>query len=174
MRVSGNIEDTLMELSLLYQQTLKISGKKGYVLFNPQTVEEATIVILDDNSNANFDSEVLIIYGPGEFEAGGVVVKGSRPDASTIYEIDNGEGRALHVLSDSISKLSDEDDFDVIIIKAISPVEEAQLSTISSGLIVLYGEEENIPEKVKENKVNKISLRKKDELPGNIVYLVKK
>lgn len=163
-----------MELTLPYQQTLKITGKKGYVLFNPQSAEDAKIVILDESSDIDFDSDVLCIYGPGEFEAGGIVVKGTRGEFSTRYDIDNDEGRALHVLSDSIAKLSDEEDFDVVIVKAIAPIEEAQLSAISTGLVVVYGEEVNIPEKIKENKVSKVAIRKKDELPGNIVYLVKK
>lgn len=164
-----------MELTQPYQNTLKINGKKGYVLFNPQVAEEAKIVILDDNSDSSvFSDDTLCIYGPGEFEAGGIVVKGTRSEGSTMYEVENGEGRALHVLSDSIAKLTDEDDFDVVIIKAITPIEEAQLSSLSRGIIVVYGDLENVPEKVRESKVTKVSIRKKDELPGNIVFLEKK
>ena len=163
-----------MELTVPYQQTLKITGKNGHVLFSPQTADDAKIIILDDASDSSFDDDVLCIYGPGEYEAGGIIVKGNRQEGSTKYEIDNGEGRALHVLSDSIAKLTDEDDFDVVIVKANGPLEESQLTSISSGIIVVYGEEGNIPEKIKENKVTKVTLRKKEELPANIVYLVKK
>lgn len=164
-----------MELTQPYQNTLKINGKKGYVLFNPQAAEDAKIIILDDQGDpSQFSDDTLCVYGPGEFEAGGIVVKGTRTEGSTMYEIENGEGRALHVLSDSVGKLSDEEDFDVVIIKAITPIEEAQLTSLSSGIIVVYGDVVNIPDKVKESKVSKVLIRKKEELPSNIVYLEKK
>jgi hypothetical protein len=165
-----------MELTAPSSLTLKITSKKGIVLVNPSFVDEAAIVIIDDNAPDISEKypETLVIYGPGEFESSGIMIKGTRPESDTMYVIDTGEGKILHAISTSIAKLSDEDDYDVVVIRAVSPVEEAELSALSSKLVVVYGDSENIPQAIKENTVNKINLRKKDELTSNVVYLEKK
>lgn len=165
-----------MELTSPSTNILKISSKKGYVLVDSDITDEAAIVVLSDNNTQGVKSEdgALIIQGPGEYEAKGIVVKGSRPDEDTTYIVDSGESTALLVSSSSIAKLSDEDDYDVVIVKADVPIDEAKLASLSSGLIVVYGDSNNIPEKVKETKSSKINLKKKEELGSNIVYLEKK
>ena len=165
-----------MELTTPSTTTLKIASKRGVILINPSVFDTATIVIIDDNhpdvSEKYPDS--LIIYGPGEFESSGIMIKGTRSEMKTMYVIDTGEGKILHTISTSISKLTDEDDYDVVAIKAVAPVEEAALSSITSKLVVIYGESENIPQSLKDNAVSKINLKKKDELMSNVVYLEKK
>lgn len=166
-----------MELSAPSSNTLKITSKKGVVLVNPSfTDTTATIVLIDDNALDISDKypDSLVIYGPGEFESSGIMIKGTRSEKDTMYVIDTGEGKVLHALSTSIQKLSDEDDYDVVVVRAVSSVEEASLSSLSSKLVVVYGDSENIPQTVKDNTVNKINLKKKDELTSNVVYLERK
>lgn len=165
-----------MELTSPLLNVLKINSKKGYVLIDPDTSEDAKIVILNDGSDKEIvqTDENLVIYGPGDFETAGILIKGARNDAETVYTIDAGEGRVLVAQSSSIAKLADEDEFDAVIVKAVSPVDEAVLSSLSSKLVVVYGDEANIPETIKANKVAKINLKKKEELPGNVIYLEKK
>lgn len=165
-----------MELSSPVQNTLRINSKKGYVLVDPDSAEEAKVIILSDSSTQNIQQteENLVIYGPGDFEASGILIKGSRPEDETMYSIDTTEGRVLVVQSTSIAKLADEDDYDAVAVKAVSPVDEAALTAISSKLVVVYGEPANIPDAVKINKVNKINIRKLDDLTSNVVYLEKK
>lgn len=165
-----------MELTSPSNTTLKITSKKGVVLVNPSLVDTATIVIIDDNDTDISEKypDSLVIYGPGEFEASGIMIKGTRSESGTMYVIDMGEGKMLHAISTSITKLSDEDDYDVVVVKAVGPVEEAQLSSLSSKLVVVYGDSENIPQAIKDNTVNKVNLKKKDELTSNVVYLKKK
>ena len=165
-----------MELTSPQTGTLKINTKKGYVLIDPDTSDEAKIVILSDNSEKDViqTESNLVIYGPGDYEASGILIKGSRPENETMYSIDTGEGRGLFVLSSSISKLPDEDDIDVVMVKAIGPVEEANLAALSTKLVVVYGDEANIPDTLKASKVNKINLKKPEELTSNVVYLEKK
>lgn len=165
-----------MELTASSSNTLKVNTKKGAVLINPDSSEEAKIIILDDDADdiSSKFPDSLVIYGPGEYEASGIMVKGKRADDKTMYEIDSGEGKILHALSTSISKVSTEDDFDAVVVRAISPVEEANLSSLSSKLVVVYGDISNIADSVKENKVNKINLRKLDDIASNVVFLEKK
>lgn len=165
-----------MELTVPQLDTLKISTKKGYVLVDPDSSEDAKIVIQSDNSSVNIvqTQDNLVIYGPGDYEASGILIKGTRPENETMYSIDTGEGRALIVQSTSISKLADVDDVDVVIVRVVSEVDEAVLSALSTKLVVVYGDEANIPETLKATKVNKINLKKPEELTSNVVYLEKK
>lgn len=165
-----------MELTSPQLNVLKINSKKGYVLVDPDTSEDAKIVILNDGSEKELvqTEENLIIYGPGDFETAGILIKGARNDSETVYTVDTGEGRVLVAQSSSIAKLADEDEFDAVVIKAVGSVDEAVLASLSSKLIVVYGTEANIPDSIKANKVAKINLKKKEELPSIIVYLEKK
>ena len=165
-----------MELSSPLTNTLKITSKQGTILIDPLSLEDAKVVILDDGVSTDFttNNDNLIIYGPGDFEASGILIKGTRPENDTMYSIDTQDFRVLHVLSTSIAKLVDEDDYDAVIVKAVSPVTESVLSALSSKLVVVYGDLNNIPDLLKSGAVYKINLRKKEELLSNVVYLEKK
>lgn len=165
-----------MELTSPAGTSLKINSKKGSVIINPDTTDDAKIVIIDDDAPdiSNKFPDTLVIFGPGEFEVGGIMVKGTRQEGNTTYEIDAEEGKVLHVLSNSISKLSTEDEYEAVIVKALTSLEESDVSSLSSKLVVVYGDPQNISDSLKQNKVNKINLRKRDEITTNVVYLEKK
>lgn len=165
-----------MELTSPLTNTLKINTRKGNVLIDPENSDDARIIILSDNSKTEISQtpENLVIYGPGDFEAGGILIKGTRGDADTVYSIDTGEGRVLIASSSSVSKLSDEDDYSAVIVKATDTVDEATLDALSAGLVVVYGDPTFIPAHLAEKKVNKVNLKKIDELDSNVVYLEKK
>lgn len=165
-----------MELSTPQVNVLKINSKKGYILIDPDTSEDAKIVILSDGSDKDLvqTDENLIIYGPGDFETAGILIKGVRLENETMYTIDTGDGRVLVVQSSSIAKLTDEDEYDAVIVKAITQVDEAALAALSSKLVVVYGDENFVPENIKTNKATKINLKKREELTSNVVYLEKK
>lgn len=165
-----------MELNSPQLNVLKLNSKKGYVLIDPDTSEDARVVIFNDGCDKELiqTDENLIIYGPGDFETAGILIKGTRPDNVTMYTIDTGEGRVLVAQSSSIEKLADEDEYDAVIIKAVTAVDEAALAALSSKLVVVYGDEANVPEVIKANRVAKINLKKKEELTSNVVYLEKK
>lgn len=165
-----------MELTSPILNTLRINSKKGAILIDPDSSEDAKIIILSDGStqNINQNDDNLVIYGPGDFEASGILIKGTRAENETMYSIDTGDGRILAVNSNSISKLADEDDYDIVAVKALGLVDEAALSAISSKLVVVYGSSEFIPESLLGKKLAKISLKKRDDIEGNVVYLEKK
>lgn len=165
-----------MELTSPRNNTLKINTKRGYILVDPDISEDAKIIILSDGSTTDIQQtkDNLVIYGPGDFEASGILVKGTRGDDNTVYSIDSDEGRMLVASSSSISKLSDEDDFNAVVVKAVETVDEAALNALSSGLVIVYGDPSYIPQSLLDKKVNKINLKKIDEIGTNVVYLEKK
>lgn len=146
------------------------------MLVDPDSSEDAKIIILSDGNDKNITQtdDNLVIYGPGDFEASGVLIKGTRNDSETVYSIDTGEGRILLALSTSVTKLAGEEEYDAVVVKAVASVEEALLSALSAKLVVVYGDAANVPEIIRNNKTSKLNLKKKDELESNIVYLEKK
>jgi len=165
-----------MELTSPRLNTLKISTKRGYILIDPDASEDAKVIILSDNSDQDIQQtpENLVIYGPGDYEASGILIKGTRPATETMYSIDASEGRMLFVPSSSISKLADETEYDAIVVKALAPVNESELSALSPNLVVVYGDPQFMPETLIEKKANKVNLKKKEEFESNVVYLEKK
>lgn len=165
-----------MELSSPVLNTLKVGTKNGYLLVDPDSSEDAKVIILSDDSNKEIiqGDDNLVVYGPGDFEASGILIKGNRIDDNTLYSIDADEGKLLIVSSMALTKLSDEDEYDAVVVKAIGPVEEAALSAISSKLVVVFGDPSFIPETIKSNKSTKLNLKKLGELPSNVVYLERK
>lgn len=156
--------------------SLKIKTQKGDIFVGNESTDTPKIVILEDNTvlNTKYPEDTLVIYGPGDFEASGILIKGTRTERSTMYTIESNDGtRVLYVVSDSISNLSEENDYQAIIVKATGPVTDTDLSSLSSSLVVVFGEEKNIPETFKVSKINKVNLKKKDEAIGNLVYLSK-
>lgn len=165
-----------MELTVPRANTLKINCKNGYILVDPDISEDAKVIILNDVDNLDIKqtSDNLVIYGPGDYESSGILIKGSKLDGGVSYSIGAEDNRILLSQSSSISKLTDEDEFDAVVIKAVAPVEESALSAISAKLVVVYGDEANIPQNVKVNNINKLNFKKRDELGSNVVYLEKK
>lgn len=164
-----------MELQRTANSTIKISSKKGIVLIDPDATPDAAIAIMSEEVG-NFDTtdETLIIEGAGEYEAKGISVKGVRIADTLSYEIDTEESKLLFALSSSLEKLADKDEFDGVLVKVVGPLDEGKLAAVTSGLVILYGDEANIPDNLKANRVSKVNLKKKEELPGNIIFLDKK
>lgn len=162
-----------MELSLENNNTLKISTKNGTVVINPTSSATGNILILSDNTSPSFDvpDSTLVIYGPGEYEASGILVKGTRPQTDTVYEISDANGKILYTTSNSISKLTDEEDFDAVVVRVVDSYDEAVLEALSANLLVIFGDSSQIPDEVKQNKIAKINLKKKDQLESKIVFL---
>lgn len=165
-----------MELTSPTTNTLKINSKRGYILVDPQTSEDAKVVILNDGATQDIIQTLdnLVIYGPGDFEGSGILIKGTRPETETMYSIDSGDGRILLVPSSSISKLADVDEYDAVVVKAVSHIDESALSALSSKRVIVYGDQSFIPEALLVGKINKINLKKQEELTSNVVYLEKK
>jgi hypothetical protein len=80
-----------MEISLQAPNSLKIKGKKAIISVNPQDKSmTANLAILLGNpakSSLKIPAEVVVIDGPGEYEAAGVKIAGMKADDQTIYTL---------------------------------------------------------------------------------------
>lgn len=80
-----------MEISVQNSNALKIKGKHASVFINPQdkTANYNMAIILGNSAKSSLKirDDVVIIDGPGEYEAGGIKVSGIKADTTTVYSI---------------------------------------------------------------------------------------
>jgi len=101
-----------MEIKYIGQKQIEIKGKKETVMFNPVGEIEkldSRIIIYSNKENGGFkaDTNKVLIYGPGEYEIGGVEIKGySAAENEVIYLVEM-EGIMVAVLADISEPLSD-------------------------------------------------------------------
>lgn len=80
-----------MEVSLQSTNSLKIRGKHASLFVNPQdktaTYNMAILLANPTPASLKIRDDVVIIDGPGEYEAGGIKVSGIKSDKSTVYSI---------------------------------------------------------------------------------------
>ena len=80
-----------MEISLQSTNALKIRGKHAAVFINPQdkTANYNMAILLGKpaKSSLKIRDDVVVIDGPGEYEAGGIKVTGIKADTATVYSI---------------------------------------------------------------------------------------
>lgn len=78
-----------MEISLQSPNSLKIKGKKATLGINPQdkaaTLNLAILLGNPAKSSLKIPDDIVVIDGPGEYEAAGVKITGMRADGQTVY-----------------------------------------------------------------------------------------
>lgn len=84
-----------MEITLQSTISLKLKGKHASVFINPQDktsgYNAAILIGSPAKSTLKIRDDVVIIDGPGEYEAGGIKITGIKADSQTVYtlSIDN-------------------------------------------------------------------------------------
>ena len=109
------IELRHMEIKILEKQSVYLKGKKENVLINPikEVREEGKyssrifIFSSEKYDGLGFDSEKILIRGPGEYEVGGVEINGyNSGNENTLYVV-NIDGIKLVFLGDLEESLTD-------------------------------------------------------------------
>lgn len=80
-----------MEITVTSPTSLKLKGKHASLFINPNDkssqVNAAILVGNPSKQDIKIQDDVVIINGPGEYEAGGIKVTGTQCDKSTVYSI---------------------------------------------------------------------------------------
>ena len=163
-----------MEISRLSDNSIKIKTKNSTFVIDPEAKSPEADAYVYTVAQKNIPEGQLAIEGPGEYEIGGVYIKGEVVSDNLVYEFLDETKKVLVLSSPSAIKNLDTEDYPVVIVKASEKVESANLTTIGAELVIVYGPSENIsvePESIKQ--IDKVNLRKIDELKGFIVYLSK-
>src|SRR5664279_576887 len=78
-----------MEISILPQASLRIKGKHAALIIDPQekSAYNAAIFLNKNQSTTSVGDDIVILNGPGEYEVGGIKIKGLKGENETLYSI---------------------------------------------------------------------------------------
>lgn len=80
-----------MEISVQGVNSLKIRGKQSAFYINPQdktsAYNAAILIGHPDKSRLKIKEDVVVIDGPGEYEAGGIKIAGIKANDATVYSV---------------------------------------------------------------------------------------
>ena len=158
-----------MEISKVTQNSIKIKSKNATLVTDPSGKTDADIVILTNSEATIPENTKLVIEGPGEYEVGGLSIKGDRIGDTVLYKLFDDQFSVLLVPLSAVSKVKEEDEYDVVIIHAPDIFNKKDVEALSSEIILVYGGQSPTDESVK--KLPRVNLKKKEELKGSIVYL---
>ena len=163
-----------MEISKNSDKSVKIKLKKITIVTDPEKKIEADIAIITDSigTNSVYDDYQLVIEGPGKYEKNGIYIRGEKVGNSVTYEILDGATKIHFAPSNSLEKFKEEDDINVLIIKAVGKIDESIFASFSSSIMTIFGPEELLQlssESVR--RVSKVNLKSREEYAGNVLIL---
>ncbi len=165
-----------MELSATKGGGLVIGATSSNILVDPSSVgESGSAVLFMDPASSLIDGDFpasLVIHGAGEYEVGEFVIHGEADDKGTFYVIEGGGERLLLVNSSDTSSLSADMRFGTVVVRLDEVFDEANTASLPGELIVLYGSSE-FTSALKATQMDKIGKRKKAELSGQTILLVR-
>lgn len=137
-----------MEISPLSNVSLKIKGKKGTLIVDPEKsqrskIEADGILVLNRESQdtAKVENERVILQGPGEYEVGGIKISAIKAGKQLVYILYiDGIGIALA----NLSSLESVKDFvsgqQVFILSVDASIDPSLLATLEPKVCLFYGE----------------------------------
>lgn len=172
-----------MDVSLLYENSIRIKGKKASLIVDPQTKmpkNQADMVLLlkEGGDLSKVEGQRLVIDDDGEYEVGGVKVTAQgRRDKGIFYNLNVDQTRVILAKVSTLGKLADtSNEADLAILDVDSGLDETLVASLESKVVVLYGEKAS--EGIKALGKNDVSPIKKltttkDKLPEEtqIVWL---
>jgi hypothetical protein len=155
---------------------IKVKTKNTTFIVDPQDAKlDADVVMLYDKPQdySKFAGK-LVIDSPGEYEIGGTSVRGSKIRGSISYDLFE-DGQKLTIISNpDITGDVETEDSKVALVKLSEKLSDKALSSIQSEVVSFYGNEEFLPqEKEALKRMDKINLKKTEDLKGYLVYLSK-
>lgn len=162
-----------MELIFASRDSIKIKTKLATFIVDPSEKSDGDILVFTSFTSKPYDREKVVIEGPGEYEISGVYIKGEVVEGGILYEFINDAKKIIVTPSENLKNL-DAEGCSAAVVHSTTKLEEKDLETLSSDLVVVYGDSQNIAVAEQSlKKVDKVNLKKIDELKGFIVYLTK-
>jgi hypothetical protein len=133
-----------MEISVQSPMSLKLKGKHATIVINPydkSTAYNAALLIGSPaKSDLKFNEEGVVIDGPGEYEAGGVKISGTRVDGLTVYSLNvDGVDIAVGDIA-ALEKLHQKmKEHNVLIVHANTVQTATFITTLATNASLFYG-----------------------------------
>lgn len=167
-----------MEIASLPKASIRIKGKHAAVVVNPSGKhDDNASLFLDENVQSHFSVEDgVVVASPGEYEVGGLKIRGTRYDTNSTYSLlVDGVEVLLGKLS-SIEKVHGKlSEHPIVIIDADVVVDPSFAIPLASNALILTGEKakEVADTFIKENvKVMQKYVTTKDKLPAEVETVV--
>ncbi len=165
-----------MEVSSLAKAGVKVKSKSTSFSIDPSgsKIEEDVVVLFQKPQDYSSFSGKLVIDSPGEYEVGGVSIKVGRFGESEAFEFLEDGQKLIIISSPDITSDIETEDSKVVLVRLAKKLNDEALSSIQSEVVSFYGPEEFLPqEKEALKRVDKINLKKTEDLKGYLVYLSK-
>jgi len=137
-----------MEIALLPKNGLKIRGKYASILVDAldKTVLYSAIILLDcdTKTSAMQGGDGVLIEGPGEYEVGGIKIKGYRHDALVAYSLNVDGIDVLLGTIEALEKMQQKlKEHNIIVVAANSVIDSSFVTGLASNAVIFYGEKGN-------------------------------
>lgn len=134
-----------MEISVQGFDSLRIRGKHAALFINPQDKTSSyNAAILFGHpavSSLKIRDDVVIIDGPGEYEAGGIKITGIKSEENVVYSIALDNIDILIGDRGSIEKIQQKlKEYHVVIIRAGDEGNASFAPSVGMNAVVIYGE----------------------------------
>lgn len=163
-----------MEISRTSDNAVKIKCKNAVLLVDSTNATDQDIILSTTPGDyENYTNQVkLLINGAGEYEVSGVVIKAEKQGEGLWISVLDEPYKVLICDSENVSKATEEEGYDALIVKAKLNVQKDLLSSFSQKVCIVFGQEELLPSgDVK--RLQKINIKKMDDVAGSIVVLAK-
>ena len=132
-----------MEISRLSDDSIKLKGKTASLIVNPEKVSEdfqGALYLTSGSSKNPLYGQGIAIDSPGEYEIGGVKIKGVRKDDSMMYTMEiDGVNLIIGKLSTLEKMQGKYQDLALACIEVDSPIDPSFMSTVASSYLIYFG-----------------------------------
>lgn len=170
-----------MEISRSTETSIRIKTREITIVVDPgnlpagrQEFEGDVVLLTTPGADTAKYKDVLVFYGPGEYEVRSVSIKCEKLGNGLVYKIIEDFRKVLVGTTDSLANIKETEGYTAALIFAKDKIDDTSISGLSSELVIVYGNPENValsPDTVK--KVDKLNLKKIEEFKGFVVYLSK-
>lgn len=123
---------------------LKIKGKHASFVVDAveKSVSEGVIVLNKTLEQLNIQENGVVIYGPGEYEIGGVKISGIRSEGDLVYNL-NVDG--VEILLGKLSSIEKQQhklkEQDIVVAYVDSMTNASFVTSLASSVVIFYGEQ---------------------------------
>ena len=136
-----------MDISIIGEKSLKIRGKLGSFIVDPEsTMPKNTadgILLQNPNADSSGISKVadyrIIVHGSGDYEVGGIKVAAMKRKESLSYRLHADDVEVLLGKSSELSNDEKIDSCDILLLNADVNFDEALVAKIDPKVVILYG-----------------------------------
>ncbi len=155
--------------------SVKIKSKNSSFIIDPETKNDSEVIILTKSpEDYSVYEGKLVIDSPGEYEVAGVSIKGDRVEGKLSFDFFEDNQKILLLSAASIIKDKETEDYTATIVKLESKLDYEFVSQAKSEVLVIFGQEEFLPQdRSTIKKADKINLKKSEEFKGFVIYLSK-